>query len=205
MNLYEKYLIPRLVNCICGMKPMTKQREKIIHEAKGVVLEIGIGSGHNLPFYHKSKVKYLIGVDPTPHKSALGERLDMLGVEYKMLFESAETLSVDNDSIDTIVTTYTMCTIPRIDQTVQEFKRVLNRGGSVIFIEHGLSPDKNIQKTQNRINPIWKRISGGCHLNRDIPQIFSRNGFTISRIDSMYLPGWKPSTWNWWGKAVVSG
>ena len=180
------------------------QREKIIPEAHGVVLEIGIGSGLNLPFYDQSKIKYLIGVDPTPHKNVLLERLEEKGIENEMIFESAEYLPVEDNTIDTIVTTYTMCTIPQIDQTMQECKRVLKNNGSVIFIEHGLAPNIKIQKTQNRVNPFWRRISGGCHLNRDIPKIFERNGFNIPEMNSMFLPGWKPSTWNWWGKAYFN-
>ena len=170
---------------------MMRQRAKIIPEAEGVVLEVGIGSGLNIPFYNKSKVKQLIGVDPTPHRRKLKEAIELSGLSCEMVYESAEHLDIDDQSIDTIVTTYTFCSIGDLDSAISECRRVLKPRGSLIFIEHGLSPDIKVRRIQNRINPIWKPLAGGCHLNRDIPLILTKNGWNISSLDEMYLPGWK--------------
>ena len=201
MGLYAKWVIPRVVNCICGLKPTRMQREKIIHEAKGTVLEIGIGSGLNLPYYNSEKVNQLIGVDPYPFQKALTENLSKIDIPHEILVESAENLSMDNESIDTIVSTYTFCSIEEIHHCLQECRRVLKKDGRLIFIEHGLAPDDIVRKKQNRWNKTWRFISGGCNLNRDIPEMLELNGLQIKSIDTMYLPGWKPATWNWWGIA----
>lgn len=180
---------------------MMRQRSKVVPEAKGVVLELGIGSGLNIPYYKSDQVKHLIGIDPTPNKSKLEEALGTSDISYEMIYESAETLPLENDSVDTVVSTYTFCTIPDFTNTIEESRRVLKNGGQLIFIEHGLAPDAKVQKTQNRINPIWKRMAGGCHLNRDIPKALESTGFKVDQLDTMYLPGWKPATWNVWGFA----
>ncbi len=204
MNLYERYLIPRVINCICGLKPTMRQREKIIPEASGIVLELGIGSGLNTSFYDSKRVTHLIGIDPNPYMKVLQEALSSSMLTSEILVQSAENLPFEKQSIDTIVSTYTMCTIPELAATMSECRRVLRKNGQLLFIEHGLSPDTSVSKVQNRINPFWRRISCGCQLNRDIPVLLNDNGFTISELSSMYLPGWKPATWNVWGKAIVA-
>ena len=201
MNLYEKYLLPRVVSCVCGLQPMMRQRAKVVPLAKGTVVELGIGSGLNIPYYDKNLVTHLIGIDPTPHTKKLNRTLELSTISSEMIFESAETLAMEDDSIDTIVTTYTFCTIPELRKTLSECRRVLKDQGSLIFIEHGLAPDAKVQRTQNKINPYWKKIAGGCHLNRDIPLLMNKEGFQIPKLESMYLPGWKPATWNVWGVA----
>ena len=126
-----------------------------------------------------------------------------MSIPFELIKKGAESLDLDNDSIDTVVATYTFCTIPGIEESLEEVRRVLRPGGKLLFVEHGKAPDAAIQKTQDRINPIWKRISGGCHLNRDIPEILINNGFAIDKIEEMYLPGWKPATYNVWGSAQI--
>lgn len=180
---------------------MMRQREKVIPLAEGNVLELGIGSGLNVPYYDPHRVKHLIAIDPTPHRKKLSLAFEKSEIPSELIMESAETLPIDNHSIDTIVTTYTFCTIPDLISTISECRRVLKDTGQLIFIEHGLAPDAKIRRTQNRINPIWKRLAGGCNLNRDIPLTLEQNGFQIPDLETMYLPGWKPSTWNVWGVA----
>lgn len=203
MNFYERKILPKVIHCVCGLKPMMRQRNKVVPDASGVVLELGIGSGLNLPYYDSNKVTHLIGIDPTPNHKALDNALEKTQLSTEMIFESAEALPMEDDSIDSIVCTYTLCTIPDIDQTLEQCRRVLKSNGKFIFVEHGIAPDKKVQRTQNRINPIWKKLAGGCNLNRDIPQTLEQHGYNITKLESMYLPGWKPACWNVWGSAQI--
>ena len=203
MGLYDKYVIPRVIELVCGLKPTMRQREKIIHRAKGLVLEIGIGSGLNLPFYDTNEVSHLIGIDPFPHQKKLDERLDASPISSEFICTTATKLPMEDNSVDTVISTYTFCSIDRLQSALIECRRVLKPNGSLLFIEHGIAPDEKIRRVQNRINPIWRKISGGCNLNRDIPYTLSSNGFILSDIETMYLPGWKPATWNWWGQATI--
>ena len=201
MNFYERKILPKVIHCVCGLKPMMRQRSKVVPQAEGVVLELGIGSGLNLPYYDSSQVKHLIGVDPTPNHKALKKAIELSSLSTEMIFESAEVLPMADNSMDSIVCTYTLCTIPDIDQTLDQCQRVLKPGGQFIFVEHGIAPDEKVQRTQNRINPLWKKLAGGCNLNRDIPHALEEHGFSVAKLESMYLPGWKPACWNVWGNA----
>lgn len=202
MSFYERKILPKLINFACGLGPMMKQRAKVVPLAKGNVLEIGIGSGLNLSFYDKDKVNSLIGIDPSIETWALNENLTQeLGFEFNYFQTGAEKLPIDNQSMDTVVITYTLCTIPNANLAFEEIRRVLKPNGKILFVEHGKAPDTEVLKWQNRINPMWKKIGGGCNLNRDIPQIFKYNGFKIPDLKTMYLPGWKPASYNFWGVA----
>ncbi|MFK7980118.1 MAG: class I SAM-dependent methyltransferase [Saprospiraceae bacterium] len=200
MSYYEKRILPKLINFACGLGPMMKQRAKVVPLAKGNVLEIGIGSGLNLGYYEKDKVKNLIGIDPSKETWALNEAItDKLGFDFQYIQTGAENIPIDNQSIDTVVITYTLCTIPSTMEALVEIKRVLKPTGQILFVEHGKAPDAAVLKWQNRINPLWKRIGGGCNLNRDIPNIFTKSGFKMNDLQTMYLPGWKPASFNYWG------
>ena len=202
MNVYEKYVLPRLVNLACGFKPMMKQREKIVPLAEGRVLEIGIGSGLNLPYYSAGKVSHLWGLDPSRESWALAQdRQRELGFEVEFIEASAEDIPLDNSCADTVLVTYTICTIPDTRFALEEARRVLKPGGKLLFCEHGLAPDKNVQRWQNRLNPVWNKFGGGCNLNRAIPELIEQAGFSIHSMDSMYIPGWKPASFNYWGVA----
>lgn len=180
---------------------MSKQREKIIPHASGVVLELGVGSGHNFRYYDADKVRSVIGVDPTPDRSKLKEASKKSDLSFELIEESAEDLPLEDESVDTIVCTYVLCTIPQVSQALAECKRVLKPKGKLLFVEHGLAPDEKVRQTQNRVNGVWQKIAGGCQLNRDIPGLIEHAGFTINNKSTMYLPGWKPATWNVWGSA----
>ena len=203
MGFYDKYILPKFLNCACGTKPINYQREKIVPLAKGIVLDIGIGSGLNIPFYNKSNIDRLYGLDPSEELLKIAKPLAKKNeLEIEFLQCGAEAIPLPDQSIDTVLITYTMCTIPDIKLSNSEIMRVLKPEGQLLFCEHGLAPDKNIAKWQRRINPIWSKIAGGCNLNRDIPKLITSSGFKISNMEEMYLPSTpKFAGYNYWGVA----
>ncbi len=203
MSIYQKYFLPRIVNFTCGLKPMMRQRQKIVPLAEGNVLEIGFGTGLNLPFYDAGRVKHLWGLEPYPEMLTLAQELiENRRFEFDILPAKAEDIPLDTNEVDTVLITYSLCTIPDVHKALLEAARVLKPGGCLLFCEHGLAPDDNVRKWQNRLNPIWMRVGGGCHLNRPIPDLIRQGGFTIKHMETMYLPGWKPANFNYWGQAA---
>jgi len=200
-NLYEKHILPRLIHYVCGISPVMKQRVKVVPQATGKVLEIGAGSGLNLSYYNSDQVSHLTLLDPTPAMSKLQESMDKSAISTEFIAASAESLPMEQDQYETVVATYTFCTIPDLTKSLSEIRRVLKPNGKLLFVEHGLAPDESVRKVQRRIEPFWKPIAGGCHLTRDIPMLLSEAGFDVSDHESMYLPGWKPATYNVWGVA----
>ncbi len=204
MGLYDKYVLPNAIVWACKQKSNMKQREKIIPLASGNVLEIGIGSGLNLPFYNKNKVTDLTAIDPS---AAIWKKnsfdTNTLGFEFDFIEAFSENIPAANNSFDTVVITYALCTIQDTDKAFDEIKRVLKKDGKLLFCEHGKAPDKKIVRWQNMLNPFWKKIGGGCNLNRDIPFMIERNGFKILKLEKMYIPGWKPASFNYWGIAEI--
>ena len=203
MSFYDKYILPKVLNCTCASKPIRYQRDKIVPLAEGVVLDVGIGSGLNIPFYNKSKINYLYGLDPSKELLDIAKSIAKENqLEVDFLQCSAESIPLPDRSIDTVLITYTMCTIPDVALSNLEIMRVLKDDGKLLFCEHGLAPDKNIAKWQKRINPLWGKIAGGCNLNRDIPKLITSSGFKISNMEEMYLPSTpKFAGYNYWGVA----
>lgn len=204
-DLYEKMVLPKLCDKCCGTKPINYQRKKVVPLAKGVVLEVGIGSGLNIPFYNKNNIEKIIGLDPSEELNVLAKRVaDDNGIQIDFLINGAEDIDLPDNSVDTILITYTLCTIPNLNKSMSEMKRVLKPGGKFIFCEHGIAPDINIIKWQRRINPIWGIFFGGCNINRNIPKIISESGFNISNLNQMYLPSTpKIVGYNYWGEANI--
>ena len=204
MSLYDKYVLPKFLNCACGSKPVEYQRKKVVPNAEGLVLEVGIGSGLNLPFYDNSKVTQIWGLDPSEELSSMAkETAKNLDIDVKFISSGAEDIPLPDNYFDTALVTYTMCTIPEVIRANIEIKRVLKNTGKLIFCEHGKAPDLNIAKWQSRIDPIWGKLAGGCHLNRDIPSILEDSGYKIIELDQMYLPSTpKVAGYNYWGFAV---
>ncbi len=203
MGLYSKYILPKVVHLACSTKPTMRQREKVVPLAKGRILEIGIGSGLNLPYYDVSKVTKLWALDPSPEMTKLAEsaaRSVHFDVEFIDL--PSEEIPLENNSVDTVLITYTLCTIPDPQPALREMARVLRAGGELVFCEHGAAPDSSVRRWQDRLNPIWRRLGGGCHLNRAIPDLIGQGGFRISRVETMYIPGWRPACFNYWGTAT---
>lgn len=202
MGLYSRYVLPPLLDYAMRDKPIMRQRAKVVPLAHGRVLEVGIGSGLNLSFYDKAKVDKVLGLDPSPELQVMARRRAAeAGVEVDWLALSSERIPLPDDSIDSIVITYTMCTIPDVHSALLEMRRVMKPGARMHFSEHGLAPDASVRKWQNRLNGAWGRIAGGCNINRDVPGLLEKAGFHIDEIDTMYLPGPRPLTHNYWGSA----
>ena len=204
MSLYEKYVLPKFLNCACGSKPVARQREKVVPLAEGRVLEIGIGSGLNLPFYDKTKVDEIWGLDPSEELSEMARTVATHeGMKVNFISSGAEEIPLPDNHFDSVVITYTMCTIPEVIRANTEIRRVLKEQGKMIFCEHGVAPDDNIRKWQKRINPFWGKIAGGCNINRNIPSLIQESGFDIVEMEEMYLPNTpKIAGYNFWGYAV---
>jgi ubiquinone/menaquinone biosynthesis C-methylase UbiE len=203
MGLYDKYILPKITDFICSGKPIMYQRKKVVPLAKGRVLEIGIGSGLNLQFYDYSHVEYIWGLDSSAQMRKMAEkRARDIQCEVEFIVLSGEKIPLESNSVNTVLVTYTLCTIPNAVQALSEMRRVLMPDGELIFCEHGLAPDKDVRRWQHRINPIWKKMGGGCNLNRPVPDLIEQAGFKINTLDTMYIPGWKPASFNYWGSAV---
>jgi SAM-dependent methyltransferase len=206
MGFYDKHILPRFLNCACGTKPIMKQREKVVPLASGTVLEIGIGTGLNLPYYDASRVERLIGLDPSEESWKLaGERAAHLDFDVEFIGLPGEQIPLPEASVDTVLVTYALCTIPDPVTALHGMARVLRPGGSLIFCEHGKAPDPGVCKWQDRINPLWHRLFGGCHLNRDIPHMLDAGGFEVVDLEKIYLPGTpKFAGYNFWGSARLA-
>jgi ubiquinone/menaquinone biosynthesis C-methylase UbiE len=202
-NWYERNVLPWLIDFACGMKSVGKQRMKVIPQAQGRVLEIGIGTGLNLPFYDAGRVSELVGVEPSlrMHRLAL-KRSRAARLPVEMVGITAEKLPLADAAFDTVVSTYTLCTIPDPVAALREVRRVLRPGGRLLFSEHGRAPDENVRKCQSRIQPFWSPLAGGCQLDRDIPAILKEAGFD-PKVQSMYIPGPRIVSYHYWGEAVA--
>ena len=201
-KLYDKYVCPHLINYAMQMKPFRKQREKVIPYASGRVLEIGIGSGLNFNYYNKENVSEVFAVEPDGillEKAQQNAKINNINLNVQQL--KAEELPFDNNSFDTIISTYTMCSIPGLSSAMSEINRVVKPNGKLLFSEHGKSPDMNVFKWQKRMNGIQKRIAGGCHLDVDIPNEIIKANFKLNKINSMYVPGPKFLSYHYWGVA----
>lgn len=205
MGLYDRYILPPLINLACGSKPNRKQREKVVPLAEGEVLEIGMGSGLNLPFYDRTKVRKIWGLEPSEGMRKIARRNSgSLDLELEMIDLPGEEIPLDSNSVDTVVVTYTLCTIPDVERALRGMQRVLRTEGKLLFCEHGVAPDEGVRKWQNRLNPTWRRFAGGCNINRDIPKLLESSGFRIVDDERMYIPGVRFLSYNYWGSAVAA-
>jgi ubiquinone/menaquinone biosynthesis C-methylase UbiE len=202
-SFYDRHIMPRLIGCACSTKPIMKQRAKVVPLATGRVLELGIGGGLNLGFYNPSTVESVSGVDPSAELRRRAEHADRpAGLTVEVRDGTAEALPFEDRSFDTVVCTYTLCSVQDPIRSLQEARRVLKPGGRLLFCEHGLAPDLPVAIWQRRIEPVWKRIAGGCHLTRPVALNLERAGFRLDKLDSMYLPGTpRIAGWNEWGQA----
>jgi len=201
MGFYENRILPHLVNLTMRNRRLVPYRERVISAAEGRVLEIGVGSGLNLALYPQ-RVREIIALEPAPRLLAMSrDAAGRLSLPVRFIEGSAETIPLDDCSVDTVVITWTLCTIPAVIQAIREMHRVLRPDGQLLFVEHGLAPDVNIRKCQDWLTPVWKRIGGGCHLNRPIGKIVESGGFGITRLETGYMKGPKPMTFLYEGRA----
>lgn len=200
MGFYAHYILPRLTDLAMRNKESAGLRAAWIPHARGEVLEVGIGSGLNLPFYSPD-VQRVHGVDPSVELQRMARKRAAAGpLKVELLSQSAEEpLPLANESIDTVVVTWSLCSIADAPKALRQMKRVLKVSGRLIFLEHGRAPDPGVVAWQDRLTPIWKRIAGGCHLNRKIDEIITAAGFQIVELKTCYLPGPRPMTYTYQG------
>ncbi len=189
MGLYERYILPSLIEKSCGAGVIMKQRAAIVPQAEGRVLEVGLGSGLNLAFYDPAKVSEVIGLEPSEGmRIKARKRADECLVPLSFIDLPGEEIPLDDNAVDTVVLTYTLCTIPDALAALGQMRRVLKPGGRLLFSEHGEAPDAGVRKWQGRLNPIWGVIGGGCHLNRPIDRLIGSGGFRVDALETGYLP-----------------
>jgi ubiquinone/menaquinone biosynthesis C-methylase UbiE len=190
MSFYDRYILPPLINISCGSAAITPRRRMVVPQARGEVLELGFGSGLNLPHYDRAKVTRVFALEPSAGMLVRARKAAAAcDLPVEVLAETAEHLSLAPASIDTVLVTFSLCTIPDPTAALIAARRVLKGGGALLFCEHGRAPDARVRKTQARVEPLWKRIAGGCHLTRDIPALIKGAGFQIERLETEYLAG----------------
>jgi ubiquinone/menaquinone biosynthesis C-methylase UbiE len=204
MPFYRNHIYPHLVRLLGNPRPIQEVRRRIVPLAHGTVLEIGVGPGVNFVHYDPARVSKLYALEPNPGMIRLAQgqrRCTKLDVEFLDL--PGERIPLDEGTVDTVVSTFTFCTIPGVVEAIRGIGRVLRPGGRLIFFEHGLSPDRQVQRWQMRWEPILYRVFEGCHLTRDIPALITQAGFRIEQMDTAYLASF-PKSWAycWWGSAL---
>jgi SAM-dependent methyltransferase len=202
MGWYEEHILPHCIDLACGGKPTRKQREKVVPLARGEVLEIGMGSGLNLPYYDIENIRKVWALEPSEGMRRLArKRLEGCNLDVEFIDLPGEQIPLEPHSVDTVLVTYTLCTIPDAVAALEGMRRVLKPGGRLLYSEHGRAPDDRVRRWQNRLNPLWRRAAGGCNLNRDIPQLILDAGFRIDTDERMYIPGARVFSYHYWGSA----
>ena len=201
MGFYDKWIFPRLVDVAMRNREATRLRAQIVPEARGAVLEIGVGSGLNLPFYGTG-VERLYGLDPSEELLAMArKKTGAVAFPIELLAHSSEEIPLEDGCVDTVVTTWTLCSIADPVKALREMRRVLKPGGMLLFTEHGLAPEARVQGWQQRLNPLWSRISGGCNLNRKIDALIQASGFRIEELEKEYSKGPRVLSYMYCGRA----
>lgn len=204
-NWYERHLLPWLADLACGVGPVRRQREKVVPLARGRVLEVGIGTGLNLAHYDKARIAVVIGLDPALEMLRRARRrARRAGIELELIGQSAERMPFRDESFDTVLVTYTLCSIAEPPAALAEMRRVLKPEGRLLFCEHGLAPEASVRRWQARLAPLWSRLAGGCRLDRDVPALLRAAGFVSKDLQSAYLPGPRVLAYNYWGTALAA-
>ncbi|HET9653585.1 MAG TPA: class I SAM-dependent methyltransferase [Usitatibacter sp.] len=202
-NWYERFILPYAIDLACGMKAVTRQRTKVVPLAKGRVLEVGIGTGLNLRHYDRARIERLAGLDPAVEMHRLArKRMLRAGLDVEMIPLPAETIPADDASFDTVVVTYTLCSIRDPAAALREMRRVLAPGGQLLFCEHGRAPEEGVRRWQARFDRYWPILAGGCHMSRDVPALLTQAGFALEDLQAGYIPGPRVLSYNYWGRAL---
>ncbi len=203
LSWYERYILPPALDFACGLPMISRQRQLVVPLAQGRVLEVGIGTGLNMRYYDKTRVTKITGLDPALQLHPLArERIAQTGLDVELVGLSAEQIPLPDASFDTVLMTYTLCSIPDALAALREMRRVLAPGGRLLFCEHGRAPDASVRRWQDWLQPLWGRVAGGCHLGRDIPALLQEAGFRLTDLHTRYLPGPRPFTFHYWGEAL---
>jgi ubiquinone/menaquinone biosynthesis C-methylase UbiE len=190
MHFYEEVMLPFFMRQACSSKPYVELRKKLIPLATGKVLEVGMGSGENLSCYDPEKLDFVWGLEPSEGmRKQAKKNVERSPVEVKWLDLPGEKIPLEDCSVDTVVLTYTLCSIADWRLALQQMHRVLKPEGKLLFCEHGKAPDSNVQKWQDRLTPTWKKVVGGCHLNRPITSYLEETGFAIENLETFYMEG----------------
>lgn len=189
MGVYTSWFLPRLIGCACGSRPVERQRARLVPLARGVVVDLGFGSGTNLPHYDADRVTRVIAVEPEPAMLAYRRDQRRRDIPVEEVVAGAEATGLPDQCADTVVVTYALCTIPDAPAALAEARRLLKAGGQLLFCEHGRAPDADVARWQTRIEPVWKRLAGGCHLTRDPVALVEAAGFTCQALEQRYLSG----------------
>jgi len=203
MNPYERFVLPRLIDSACGMGDVMRVRAELIPRARGEVLEVGMGTGLNLQYYDAQQVSRIVGVDPAAQMQTLArKRAAQIAIPVEMVAVGADGIVAAADSYDTVVMTFTLCSIADPMPALVEMRRVLKSQGQLLFCEHGLSSEASVQRWQRRLTPWWRPIAGGCHLDRDIPRLLQQAGFVLHELHQGYIAGPRPMTYLYRGAAL---
>ena len=203
MGFYENRILPRLLDLAMRQEQLTVYRRRLVPEARGRVLEIGVGSGRNLPFYGSAATE-VIGLDASAQLLEMARAALPAGTAppIELIEASAESIPFDDRSFDTVVVTWTLCSIPDVETALREMRRVLAPSGRLLFVEHGRSPDRGVTRWQDRLTPMWKRLAGGCHLNRPVRSLLEQSGFRVEQLSTGYAQGPRPMTFMYEGVAT---
>lgn len=202
MGFYERSVLPRVIDVLLGGRAFTKLRKQVVTGLEGVVLEVGFGSGLNVPLY-PSTVTRVLAIDPaTAGRKIAAKRVGESTVPVEYVGLDGQNLPLEDDSVDHVLVTWTLCTIPDVDTALHEMRRVLRPGGKLHFVEHGLAPQPGVARWQDRLTPLQKRIGGGCHLNRPIEQLIKNAGFELEELENFFVKGPKPFSYMYRGVGV---
>ena len=203
-RFYEEKILPHCIDLACASKQMRRQREKVVPEATGDVLEIGFGSGRNLPYFDRGKVRRIYGLEPSQgmRQKAMPAVIES-ALEGEFIDLPGEEIPLPDRSVDTVLVTFTLCTIPDAVAALKGMRRVLKPGGRLLYAEHGRAPDAGVRRWRTRLNPAWRSLAGGCHLDRDIPSLIEAAGFSIKSDRRRYIPGIRLLSYHYWGYAVA--
>ncbi|HUF81972.1 MAG TPA: class I SAM-dependent methyltransferase [Burkholderiales bacterium] len=201
-GFYERRILPRLLDLAMRNKEATRFRARLVPQARGVTLEVGVGSGLNLPFYGE-RVERLLAVDPSEELLRMArKRARGAAIPVELMAHSGEALPLADASVDTAVFTFALCTIPDPGKALREARRVLKPSGELLFAEHGLAPDEGVRRWQRRLNPLWRRVAGGCNLDRRIDELIAAAGFRFAGLETEYAKGPRPMSYVYLGRAL---